>query len=60
MNVGERKRDILRAIRQGNEPDEIDPSVTGAYETDFYNRHREIYDRMKKQGVDFVWSHVSD
>lgn len=60
MNVGEREWDILRAIRAGKKPTEIDPPLQGEYEEQFYERHKKQYDEMKKKGIDFCWSPVTD
>jgi len=60
MNYDERQWDILRAIRNGTKPEDMDPPVEDGYERRFYESHKAIYDDLKSRGTEVVWAPVCD
>jgi len=57
-NYSERKWEILRGIKNGKTPEEL--NITSELEKDFYERHKEIYDELTAKGVNVVWAPVTD
>lgn len=53
-----REWEILDGIAAGKTQKEL--GITNEYEKDFYERHKEVYDRLTKQGVKVAWSPVFD
>ena len=60
MQITERQWQILKAIKAGKKPSEIEPPLKKGYETEFYEEHKKEYEECKKQGISFCWAPVTD